>query len=535
MSGVSSAQAPPVEAVVSVESVSKSYPGVLALDGVSFDLRAGEVHALVGENGAGKSTLIRILSGDVQPEAGRVCVRGHDVSFNSPGDARRSGIVTIFQELMIVPDMTVAENIVLGDEPGAGPFRQLYSRRRAEQASAKILHSLDQRSTIDPRRTAATLSTGQKQIVEIARALIQRAPVIILDEPTAALSDSESENLLRILRQMRGEGAAILFVSHRLEEVCSIADRITVLRGGRRIATLAAAEVTGTGRLIELMIGRPLSEMFPPRNPKIGDTVLSVHNASRQGAFDNVSFDVRAGEVLGLAGLIGAGRTEVTRAIFGADRLDSGTITKGGRTLAIATPADAMEAGIAYLPEDRKTQGLVLSLSGYENLIMTSLKRHSPFGVVSWRGVTAAARDVARRLQFRGNLGAAASTNSGGNQQKLVIGKWVLSNADVLIFDEPTRGVDVGAKAEIYRLIHELAGGGRAVIVVSSEMMELVNLCHRIVVMSGGRIYDEMTAEEFDDRRILDAAFAAHVSAPASLSEGHVCGSRHPMQVGASE
>jgi ABC-type sugar transport system ATPase subunit len=229
-----------------------------------------------------------------------------------------------------------------------------------------------------------------------------------------------------------------------------------------------------------------------------------------------------------MAGLVGAGRTEVTRAIFGADPLDGGTITKDGRTLDVATPADAMKAGIAYLPEDRKTQGLVLSLSGYENLIMTSLKRHSPFGVVSWRGVTVAAREVARRLQFRGNLGAAAWTNSGGNQQKLVIGKWVLSDADVLIFDEPTRGIDVGAKAEIYRLIHELAGAGRAVIVVSSEIMELVNLCHRIVVMSGGRIYDEMNADEFDDRRILDAAFAAHVSVPGSSSERFVRASGHP-------
>jgi ABC-type sugar transport system ATPase subunit len=508
----------PVEAIVAVEEVSKSYPGVLALDGASLDLRPGEVHALVGENGAGKSTLIRILSGDVMPDSGRIRVRGREVTFNSPGDARRSGIVTIFQELMIVPDMTVAENIVLGDEPGTGPLRQLYSRARAEQVSAEILRSLDLRTSIDPRRPASSLSTGQKQIVEIARALVRRAPVIILDEPTAALPDNESAILLRILRQMRGEGAAILFISHRLEEVRGIADRVTVLRGGRRITTLGVSELAGTDQLIELMIGRPLSEMFPPRNSKIGDTVLSVRGVTRRGVFDNVSFEVRAGEVLGLAGLIGAGRTEVMRAVFGADPLDSGTISRGGRVLSIATPADAMQAGIAYLPEDRKTQGLVLSLSGYENLVMTSLRRHSSFGVVSWRGVTTTAREVARRLQFRGALSATASTNSGGNQQKLVIGKWILSNADVLIFDEPTRGIDVGAKAEIYRIIHELAGAGRAVIVVSSEIMELTNLCHRIVVMSGGRIYDEMSADEFDERRILAAAFAAHMSGrePAS-------------------
>jgi ABC-type sugar transport system ATPase subunit len=513
---INSASGTTAGAVVSIQGISKHYPGVLALHRVSLDLRPGEVHALVGENGAGKSTLIRILSGDVQPDLGTIYVRGRQVSFSSPGDARRCGIVTIFQELMIVTDMTVAENIVLGDEPGVGPLRQFYSRRKAEQVSSKILESLDQRSAISPRRMASTLSTGQKQIVEIARALIQRAPVIILDEPTAALSDSESEVLLGILRQLREEGVAILFVSHRLEEIRNIADRITVLRGGRRIATLAASEVTSTGQLIELMIGRPLSEMFPPRNARIGKTVLSVRGASRRGAFENVSFEVRAGEVLGLAGLVGAGRTEVMRGIFGADPLDSGVIAKNGRTLDISTPSDAMEAGIAYLPEDRKTQGLVLSLSGYENLIMTSLVRHSPFGIVLWRGITAAARDVARRLQFRGNLAAAASTNSGGNQQKLVIGKWVLSAADVLIFDEPTRGIDVGAKAEIYRLIHELAGAGHAVIVVSSEIMELVNLCHRILVMSGGRIYDEMNADEFDDHRILAAAFAAHVSARES-------------------
>jgi ABC-type sugar transport system ATPase subunit len=515
--------APPLTgdaAVVAVNGVSKHYPGVQALEGVSLDLRAGEVHALVGENGAGKSTLIRILSGDVRPDRGTVAVRGREVSFDSPAAARRSGIVTIFQELMIVTDMSVAENIVLGDEPGVGPLRQVYSRRQAEQVASKVLESLGQRAAINPRQLAARLSTGHRQIVEIARALIRRAPVIILDEPTAALSDNESEVLLRILGQLRAEGAGILFVSHRLEEVRKIADRITVLRGGRHIATLPAAEVTSTGHLIELMIGRPLNEMFPPRNTKIGDVVFSVQGATRRGVFEDVSFDVRAGEVVGFAGLIGAGRTEVMRAIFGADKLDAGTLFKNGRPLRISAPPDAMAAGIAYLPEDRKTQGLVLSLSGYENLMMSSLERYSPFGIMLWRTATAAAREVARRLQFRGNLSAPAMTSSGGNQQKLVIGKWALSAADVLIFDEPTRGIDIAAKAEIYRLIHELAGAGAAVIVVSSEIIELTKLCHRIFVMSGGRVCDHMDAEEFDERRILSAAFTAHVAtaSPPSAS-----------------
>ncbi len=499
------------EAIVAVSGVSKSYPGVRALDAVSFDLRPGEVHGLVGENGAGKSTLIRILSGDTRPDAGSIFVHGRELSFESPADARRQGIVTIFQELMIVPDMSVAENVVLGDEPGVGPLRQIYSRRQAERLCASVLGSLGQSSTINPKRLAGRLSTGHKQIIEIARALIQKAPMIILDEPTAALSDSEAEVLLRILRQLRSEGAAILFVSHRLEEVRSIADRITVLRGGRHIATLGRSQVSDTGQLIELMIGRPLSELFPPRNAKIGDVVLSVTGATRRGVFENIGFDVRAGEVLGFAGLVGAGRTEVMRGLFGADQLDEGTIRKDGRTIRVSSPARAMAAGIAYLPEDRKSQGLVLSLSGHENLMMSALERYSPFGIVLWRSAIGATRDVARRLQFRGDLSAPALMNSGGNQQKLVIGKWVLAAADVLIFDEPTRGIDVGAKAEIYRLIHELAGNGLGVIVISSETIELTNLCHRIVVMSGGRISDEMVAEEFDEHRILSAAFAAHV------------------------
>jgi ABC-type sugar transport system ATPase subunit len=499
------------DAIVLVEEVSKTYPGVRALDAVSFDLRAGEVHALVGENGAGKSTLVKILSGDTRPDSGRIFVRGEKVSFESPADARRRGIATIFQELMIVPEMSVAENIVLGDEPGIGPMSQIYSRQRAVRLCEDVLSSLGQKSTIKPNQLAGMLSTGHKQIVEIARALIKRAPVIILDEPTAALTDNEAEVLLRILRQLRAEGAAILFVSHRLEEIRSIADRITVLRGGRHIATLPSSQVTGTPQLIELMIGRPLSEMFPTRNDKIGNTVFSVEGATRRGVFENVSFNIRQGEVLGFAGLVGAGRTEVMRAIFGADPLDGGTVRKSNEPIRISNPTDAMAAGIAYLPEDRKTQGLVLSLSGYENLMMSALDRYSPFGFVLWRSAVTATREVARRLQFRGSLSAPALMNSGGNQQKLVIGKWVLAAADVLIFYEPTRGIDVGAKAEIYRLIHELASNGVAIIIVSSEIIELTNLCHRIIVMSGGRVYDELSTAEFDEHRILSAAFAAHV------------------------
>jgi len=499
---------------VALEGIVKHYPGVRALGGVSLDLRAGEVHALVGENGAGKSTLIRIISGDIRPDRGRILIGGREMTFQSPEVARRCGIATIFQELMIVPGLSVAENVMLGSEPTVGFGRQVYSRRRAERIAETVLTSLGLAKAISPRAPVTSLSTAQKQIVEIARALVRRTPVIVLDEPTAALSDNEADSLLKMLRRLRGEGAAILYVSHRLDEIRGFADRITVLRGGEQIATLDAASVT-TAHLIELMVGRPLDQLFPTRTDSRGAAAFAVHGLTRRGAFEDVSFSVRAGEILGVAGLIGAGRTEVMRAVFGADPLDRGTISKRGKNLVIRNPADAIAAGIAYLPEDRKEQGLVLTLRGYENLSLALLARGSGFGLVSWPRLRRIAEGVAQKLQFRGNLQAPVRTISGGNQQKIVIGKWLLTAADVLIFDEPTRGIDVGAKAEVYRLIHQLAERGAAVIVVSSELLELMNLCHRMIVMSGGRVYDEMEAEQFDERRILAAAFAAHVATSA--------------------
>lgn len=496
---------------IALEGIIKRYPGVRALSGVSLDVRGGEVHALVGENGAGKSTLIRVISGGTRPDRGRIFVAGREVSFRSPGDARRSGIATIFQELMVVPGLSVAENIVLGNEPTVGWGRQLYSRRRAERIAETALRGLGLAKAVDPRTPVAALSTAQKQIVEIARALIRHTPVIVLDEPTAALSDKEAEVLLGTLRRLRQEGTAILYVSHRLDEIRGLADRVTVLRGGEHITTLPAASTT-TQRLIELMVGRPLDELFPERTDSRGAPMFAVRGLTRRGVFENVSFAVRAGEILGVAGLIGAGRTEVMRAIFGADPLDSGTVEKNGKRLAVGTPSDAIAAGIAYLPEDRKEQGLVLPLNGHENLSLVALARGSEFKLVSWPWLRRSTERIARRLQFRGDLKAPVRTISGGNQQKMVIGKWLLSQAEVLIFDEPTRGIDVGAKTEVYRLIHELAARGAAVIVVSSELPELMKLCHRMIVMSSGRIYDEVEAVDFDERRILAAAFAAHVA-----------------------
>jgi ABC-type sugar transport system ATPase subunit len=504
---------------VVLSNLQKDYPGVRALGGVSMDLRRGEVHALVGENGAGKSTLIRILSGDVQPDGGTLSVGGENVVFAGPMDARKHGIVTIFQELMIVPELSVAENIFLGNEPEA--FGVFYSRRRAERMAAEILETLAKGIGIRPSQRAGGLSTAQKQLIEIARALVLRAPVLVMDEPTAALSENEAAALRRLIVRLRSEGTSILYVSHRLDEVMEIADRVTVLRGGECIATSEIGAITNTGELLGLMIGRPIAQLFPPRNPDLGDVVFSASGLTREGAFENISFDVRAGEVVGFAGLVGAGRTEVMRAIFGADVLDGGEIRKNGRVVTIHNPRDAIALGIAYLPEDRKDHGLVLSMSGVENIVMASLDRLGFAGLVSWRAVGQSARRVAEKLHFRGQLDAMAGTASGGNQQKLVIGKWVLTHADILIFDEPTRGIDVGAKAEVYRLIHRLATEGAAVILVSSELPELMNVCHRIYAMSGGRIWDEIPQEEFDEQRILAGAFAAHMAAkPTTFHAG---------------
>jgi ABC-type sugar transport system ATPase subunit len=503
------ARAPDAIPLIALNNLAKDYPGVRALRGVSLDLRRGEVHALVGENGAGKSTLIRILSGDTRPDSGSISIEGEPVVFDGPRDARRRGIVTIFQELMIAPDLSVAENIFLGNEPGGHVF---YSRSKAERKAAEVLATLGAGSQIRPSELAGNLSTAQRQLVEIARGLVLRAPVIVMDEPTAALSETEAAALRRLIVRMRAEGTCILYVSHRLNEVMEIADRVTVLRGGECVATMDATSVSGTFELIGLMVGRPISELFPPRNEKIGEVVFSVSNLRRRGAFEDISFDVRAGEVVGFAGLVGAGRTEVMRAIFGADAADSGEIRENGQIVTVRNPRDAIARGIAYLPEDRKEQGLVLSMSGAENVVMASLQKSCVAGFVSASAIRKTAQTIGARLQFKGQLDAPAGTASGGNQQKLVIGKSILTGAQILIFDEPTRGIDVGAKAEIYRLIHRMASEGAAIILVSSELPELMGTCHRIYAMSGGRIRDELSQSEFDEQRILAAAFAAHMA-----------------------
>jgi ABC-type sugar transport system ATPase subunit len=496
-------------AVLSIEGAVKDYPGVRALDDVSLELAPGEVHALIGENGAGKSTLIKMLSGAGKPDRGQLRMNGEPVSFNSPAEARAHGVAAIFQELAIEPWLSVSANVTLGNEPTAG--RLLLAKKLADRRTREVLEQLGAGS-IRPAAAAGPLSTAQKQLIEIARAIALKAPVIIMDEPTASLPGSDAENLLRIVGEIRDRGGTVVYVSHRLEEVQAIADRVTVLRNGARVHTGEAAGLS-TERMIELMVGHRVEEIFPPPTSRPGALRLAVRGLTRAGAYENISFEVRAGEILGVAGLVGAGRSEVMRGISGADPFDAGEIEIDGKPFRPRGPRSAIRRGVAYLPEDRKEQGLVLSMSCRENIALATLDRFSPAGFVRGRALRARTSEVAERLRLRGNIAADARTLSGGNQQKLVIGKWVLSDAKVLIFDEPTRGIDVGAKPEVYRLMHELAENGAAVIVVSSEMAEVVNVSHRLIVMSGGRKQAELTREEFDEHRILNAAFAAHTDA----------------------
>ncbi|MEA2228593.1 MAG: rhamnose transport system ATP-binding protein [Solirubrobacteraceae bacterium] len=492
------------EALLAVTGIGKSYPGVHALDDVSLELRAGEVHALVGENGAGKSTLIKILCGAEQPNSGQLLVRGEPARFSGPGDARRAGVVTIFQELSTQPYLSVADNVVLGAEP-TRPGNVL-NRQKADDIARKALERVGGGS-LPLRRKAGRLTTGQRQILEIARAIALDARVVIMDEPTASLPASDAERLLQTIDELRRSGCAILFVSHRLEEVRAIADRITVLRNGRRVGTGTPAEMS-VDRMLELMVGRSMDDFFPWEARDLGDVVLDVEGLTRPPAFSDVSFQVRAGEILGVYGLVGAGRSEVMRAIVGADRLTAGTISLNGRVRDLRTPRHAVNAGVCYLPEERKADGLVLSASGRENMAMATWSAMSRLGFIRRNAFKARTDKLADELEIRGNINAPVATLSGGNQQKVVIGRWLARRPSVMILDEPTRGIDVGAKVQVYRHVQRLAAAGTAVIFVTSELPEVMHLSDRALVMAAGRVITELDRDELDEQRILAAAFA---------------------------
>jgi len=491
-----------------MRGIQKRYPGVVALGGVDLEVTQGEVHVLLGENGAGKSTLMKILAGAVQADAGVIELNGQLVELTGPRDAQALGIAIIYQEFNLVPSLTVAENIYLGREPSAlpGVIAQQQMIRNAEQ----LLQSLN--VAIDAHAIVRSLGVAEQQMVEVAKALSIDAQILVMDEPTSALTEKEIERLFAVIRALRARGVAIIYISHRMEELFQIGDRITVLRDGKYVATRQLSEIN-LPELIRMMVGRALTEQFPPRVAR-GENreLLRVEGLTRDTAVQGVSFTLHRGEVLGLAGLMGAGRTEVARLLFGADRLDSGRIWVKGQETAIASPQRAIALGLGFLTEDRKGQGLVLTANVTENTCLASLDRFARYGVMSAAAEEKAAGALATELRTKTpNLNQRVINLSGGNQQKVVLAKWLCRQADILIFDEPTRGIDVGSKAEIYLLINRLAAEGKGIIMISSELPEIIGMSDRILVMCRGRIAGEFPAGASQEQ-LLDCALGAHAA-----------------------
>jgi ribose transport system ATP-binding protein len=481
------------DSLVFMEGIEKSFPGVHALANCRFELKPGEIHALVGENGAGKSTLMKILAGVYDKDAGRVQINGREVDIPNPRAAQQLGISMIHQELNLMGHLTVAQNIFIGREPRQ-KVPLFLDDKAINQQTKELLATLHIK--LDPRTKVADLTVAKQQMVEIAKALSFNAEVLIMDEPTAALTEAEIEELFRIIRQLRDKGVGIVYITHRLDELFVISDRVTVMRDGRFVDTVQTSE-TDKGRIISMMVGRTIFESAP-EVPESADreTILEVHNLNRGRQIKDVSFKLKRGEILGFAGLMGAGRTEVARAIFGADRIDSGTIVVRGKEVQIHSPTDAVRNGIGYLSEDRKRYGLTLGMDVETNIVLASLRKFlNSIGLVNRPRTRQAATQYVDALSIRTpNLQQKVKNLSGGNQQKLVIAKWLTADTDILIFDEPTRGIDVGAKSEIYRLLNDLARQGKGIIMISSELPEILRMSHRVVVMCEGRITGEVSA-----------------------------------------
>lgn len=484
-------------------SISKHFGGIRALVEVSFEARGGEVHALLGENGAGKSTLMRVLSGDYQPDAGAVILDGEELALTSPRVARDHGIAVIYQEFALCEHMSVAENIFIDDLTLGGRFinwKRLYERAAALVSSLGL-------ADLDVTRPVSDLSVAEQQIVEICKALRRESRVIVFDEPSAVLTERETQQLFRLIRRLRGEGVCVIYISHRLEEIFSICDRATIMKDGTVVATVDIAGIDQT-RLVEMMVGRELAHVFPPRHAVIGAPMLEVRNLKLPKLVDDISFTAHAGEVLGFYGLVGAGRTEVMRAIFGADRASAGTVRLNGREISNRSPGEGVENGIGMVPEDRKKQGVLLDLSIATNIMLRRRNGTARrVGVLNLAAETEQVDGLIRVLRIKTPGGApAVSTLSGGNQQKVAVAKWLATELDVLILDEPTRGVDVGAKSEIYQIINDVAERGLAVIVVSSELPELIGIADRIIVMRSGVNMGEVGGTDMKEEALIALA-----------------------------
>jgi ribose transport system ATP-binding protein len=483
-----------------MRGITKRYPGVTALDNVDFEVMPGEVHALVGENGAGKSTLMKILAGADVKDSGQILIGGEEVHITTPQEAMRLGISIIYQEFNLVPYMNAAENIFLGREPmskvpGIVDFRRMYAE--AERVISELGVRLDVRVPVNQ------LSVAQQQMVEIAKATSRSARIIAMDEPSATLTEHELENLFSLIRRLRADGVSIIYISHRLDEIFRIADRVTVLRDGKFIATKPVSE-TSREEIIRMMVGRELKDTIPKKEVAHGDVVLEVKGLNRSGVIHDISFAVRRGEILGIAGLVGAGRTEVARAIFGADPIDSGEILLEGKPVTIRSPKDAIRLGIGLMTEDRKALGLILGMAVRENVTLANLDPLSRLGFVSRRKEQEVTNRFVEDLMIKTpSIEQAVQNLSGGTQQKVVLAKWLFTQSKVLIFDEPTRGIDVGAKTEIYQLMNRLAEQGVGIIMISSELPEILGMSDRILVMHDGRIVGELSREEATQEKIM--------------------------------
>ena len=485
--------------VVRFRNVSKEFPGVLAVDSVDLEIMPGEVHVVAGENGAGKSTLMKLLSQVERPSGGEVEISGETVEYHGPRYAQTLGVAMVYQEFALASHLSIAENLYMGREPGRFGF---VNRRAETQEASGLLERVGLHT--DPDRVVMGLTVAEMQRVEIAKALAIDAKVVIMDEPTATLAEKEIEGLFEVIRDLQSHGIAILYISHRLDEIFRIADRVTVMRDGKIVDTLPIDDLD-EDKLVRLMVGRDIENLYPKTEVEIGDVVLRAEGITRGHVLKDCSFEVRAGEILGFAGLVGAGRTELARAVFGADRIDSGTIELDGRKLHIRGPQNAIEAGIGYLTEDRKGEGLALQLGVDQNITLAHLP--TSFGLINLAEERRIARRRVDELNIRTpSIRRRVQVLSGGNQQKVVVARWLEARARVLFFDEPARGIDVGAKAEMFGLIEDLAKEGRATVMISSYLPELLNMCDRILVMHEGEVAGVIPREEFSEERVMALA-----------------------------
>lgn len=484
--------------ILSIEGTSKCFPGVKALDSVSFQIERGTIHALVGENGAGKSTLIKILAGIYHAEEGKVLLNGNCVEFRTPHESRTAGIAVVHQEVKLAEPLSVTENLFVGNLIMRG---RLVDWKEMRRRALETIQNLG--VEIDVDAPVETLTVAKKQIVEICRAVNMNCKLLIMDEPSATLTDRELDIMFGIVKKLRSEGITIIYISHRLDEVFNLADNVTVLRDGKHVATQPVADVSRE-KLISLMVGRELGQEYPKIAAATGDVILDVKNLCRRGVLHDISFSVRKGEVLGISGLVGAGRTELARAILGIDRIDAGEIYVRGKKVRYRSFREAIHDGLGLIPEDRKLQGLVQIFSVKRNICMVSLDKIIRHGIVREKLETQYAEEYAHKLRVATpTLDTQVQYLSGGNQQKVVVAKWLLQNSEILFLDEPTRGIDVGAKAEIYGLINVLVEQGRTVIMISSEMPEILGMCDRIVVLHEGKKMGELMREEATQEKIM--------------------------------